>query len=334
MIRNKKESEKKQEDYFSNLKREGVKSPKNPSGVKKEMISAAFRLVDHENPVLIDVVLCLLDDSFPSLLGEGLTISDGATTSNIACYVGILMRRGNKLDREGRDHWIKPLVELGIIRLVTFRPKTRDFVDGHLRSKSPYSAYCLNSDFVALLKRGKEKDIRSFFASNTTTKRRLLHAKIIKDSKATHGNGPHAELIRLACDHYAPYFLPGYEVLYVDDSDGDRISKQEKKKFDQFGIALTLEDRWPDVLLINPTENSIWFIEAVVSDGEVDGTKMQSFLSYCGRHGKNFGGATTCYHTWMVLASRQTSQENLAVGSHIWVASDPTKHLLIGAGRS
>ena len=200
MIRNKKESEKKQEDYFSNLKREGVKSPKNPSGVKKEMISAAFRLVDHENPVLIDVVLCLLDDSFPSLLGEGLTISDGATTSNIACYVGILMRRGNKLDREGRDHWIKPLVELGIIRLVTFRPKTRDFVDGHLRSKSPYSAYCLNSDFVALLKRGKEKDIRSFFASNTTTKRRLLHAEIIKDSKATHGNGPHAELIRLACD--------------------------------------------------------------------------------------------------------------------------------------
>ena len=334
MTRAKKDSERKQEDYFSNLKNEGVKSPKAPSGVKKEMISTALSLVDHESPDLIDVILCLLDDSFPSLLVEGLTISDGATTANIACYVGILMRRGNKLDREGRDYWIKPLVELGIIRLVTFRPETRDFIDGHLRAKSPNSAYRLNSDFVALLKRGREKDIKSFFGSNETTKRRLLHAKLIKDSIATHGNGPHAELIILACAHYAPYFLAGYEVAYVDDSDGDRISKNEKKKFAQFGITLTLEDCWPDVLLINPTENSIWFIEAVVSDGEVDAAKMQRFLSYCNRHGKNLGGATTCYHTWKELASRQTRQENLAVGSYIWVASDPTKHLLIGAGRS
>lgn len=329
MTRGKKVTEKKQEDYFRNLKKEGVKPPKAPNGVKKEMISTALSLVDYDRPDLVDVVLCLLDESFPSLIVEGLKISDGATTANIACYVGILMRHGNKLDREGRDYWIKPLVELGIIKLVTFRPETRDFVDGHLRAKSPNSAYRLDPDFVGLLKRGKLKDIKSFFGSNETANRRLLHAKIIEESLASHGNGPHAELIQLACTHYAHHFLPGYEIVYVDDADGDRISEDEKRKLDHFGITLTLQDCWPDVLLVNPRENAIWFIEAVVSDGEVDATKMRRFHAYCEHHGKTFGGATTCYHTWKDLASRQTRQENLVSGSYIWVASDPTKHLLI-----
>lgn len=329
MVRPKKVSERKQEDYFANLVNEGVKTPKAPSGVKREIISAALGVVDHDRLDLIDVISCMLDESFPSLLDDGLKLSDGATTANIACYVGILMRQGNKLDREGRDYWIKPLVELGIVKQVTFRPETRDFVDGHLRAKSPNSAYRLDSDFVRILKQGELKKIESFFGTNETAKRRLLHAKIIGESLASHGNGPHAELIHLACAHYAPHFLKGYEIVYVDDADGDRISEDEKRKFDQFGITLTLGDSWPDVLLVNPKENTIWFIEAVVSDGEVDATKMQRFQQFCQRNGKSFGGATTCYHTWKELASRQCSQENLVTGSYIWVASDPTKHLLI-----
>jgi hypothetical protein len=58
------------------------------------------------------------------------------------------------------------------------------------------------------------------------------------------------EIPRPAVTHYAKRFLPDYEVLYIDDGDGDRITPDEKKKLAQAGIALELGDAMPDVLLV------------------------------------------------------------------------------------
>lgn len=68
------------------------------------------------NADIVDGVFALLDDETPSWFPkapDGAKVADGATTGHLACHIGILQRDGGKLDREGRDYWIKPLRELG-----------------------------------------------------------------------------------------------------------------------------------------------------------------------------------------------------------------------------
>ena len=60
------------------------------------------------------------------------------------------MRHGGKLDREGRDYWVKPLIdEIAAIERVNFSDGV--FVSGHLKAKSPNSAYRLTDAFKRLL---------------------------------------------------------------------------------------------------------------------------------------------------------------------------------------
>ena len=104
------------------LKKTGVAVPNALQGVTKAKIKAVLgKLALGDNADLIDGVFALLDnetDSWFTKAPKGTKFSDGATTAHLACHVGILQRGGGKLDREGRDYWIKPLRELGGIEPV------------------------------------------------------------------------------------------------------------------------------------------------------------------------------------------------------------------------
>ena len=130
-------------------------------------------------------------------------------------------------------------------------------------------------------------------------------------------------------DHvYAPKFLTGYEVLYVDDADGDRVSESEREKLWGAGIEITLDDAMPDVLLWNRETDALWVIEAVTSDGEVDHHKVDQIHAFAERNGKKTGGFTTAYPTWKVAAQRQGKHKNIAPGTYIWIREDAAKHFL------
>ncbi|MBK3398054.1 hypothetical protein HPY23_16305 [Methylobacterium sp. IF7SW-B2] len=327
-------------DRFIALRDERLKTgatvPDSLQGVSKGRVRAVLGgLALDKNQMLIDCVYALLDDETPSFFARrwptNMKFSDGATTAMLACHIGFLQGDHGKHDREGRDQWIKPLRDLGGIEAVTLIDGA--FVPGHPIAKSGNSSYRLSDDFVAILRAPEDEWqdlLRKWAAADATRARREFQAVAAEASKRLVGTG-HASLIDASIEHYAKRFLPGYEVLYVDDSDGDRISDEERAKLARAGVEIKLDDPMPDVLLWNPKTDRLWVIEAVTSDGEVDIHKVKQVRAMAERCGKAGVDFTTTYLTWKDASSRQGKHGNIAVDTYLWILADPAKHWLAGS---
>lgn len=295
-------------------------------GISKARIEQVLTKVDRCSRDLVDCVFALLDDAHESF--KGFKLSDGASTAHLGAHIAFLQRDNDiKLDREGRDYWIKPLAEIGAVEEVTL--VEGNFLAGHVVAKSPNSSYRLNKEFLIILKAPEdewEQAVAEWISADATRRRLEMQAKAVEESRRAIDTG-HKHLIAQSISQYAKRFLPGFQVLYVDDSDGTRISDEEKRNLQEAGITLRLGDAFPDVLLWNPATDKLWCIEAVTSDGEVDARKVEQLTKLAERHGKQGIGFTTAYQTWKSAASRQDGNRNLAIGSFVWIASDPSKQL-------
>lgn len=320
------------DEYFSRLKDEGYELKTNYQNIHIDSIEYFLKRIDRYSKDKRDVIYCLLNNEFPNVfskISNEQPISSGASVAHIASYIGILFRGNKKLDREGRDYWLKPLIEIGVVEPVTL--KNGIFELGHLKAKSPNSAYRLNREFIALLQNSNspnfDDQIKEWFAASKN-RERLLISYSSTQSKPIKGS--HKALIEDSINLYGANFLKGYICIFKDADDGNRISDEEKSLLNKYGIIFgKLEDVWPDAILYNPSTNSLWFIEAVTSDGEVDIHKLNGFKRICDNSNKTFGGCTTTYFTWKRLYERQKIQNNLASGSHIWIRETPEKTLLV-----
>lgn len=325
------------EDNFRNLRKQAkkLKIPPVPDayqGVTLARIGEVLSAIDLNKPDIIAAVFALLDDQLPSQFPKakkaGFRFCDGATTAHIGAHVGILQRGSLlKLDREGRDYWIKPLAGIGAIEPVIFVGKSAEFLDGHPVAKSPNSAYRLNAEFLGILKDTSSNWETSFrqWVSEDARRERLAfqaNAAALAESKV---DRKHHALIQACVKHYAPHFLRDYVVLYIDDSDGERVSDAERSVLDSAGIEIRLGDAMPDVLLWNPKARAVWIIEAVTSDGEVDDYKVEQVNAAMARSGIKEVGFTTAYPNWRLAAQRQAQHKNIASGTYVWIADDPTK---------
>jgi hypothetical protein len=307
--------------------------PESFQGVSKSRVKQVLTKLGYGNKAdIVDAVFAMLDDETPSWFTsapKGAKFSDGANTGQIGCHIGILQRGGSKLDREGRDYWIKPLRELGGVEAVTLIESV--FVAGHPIAKSQNSAYRLNPEFKRVLQASEkhwEQELTDWASQDAVRRRREYQAKVEEESRKQVGSG-HSQLISDAVTHYAKRFLPDYEVLYIDDGDGDRITPNDKKKLAHAGIALQLGDAMPDVLLWNKKTDRLWVIEAVTSDGEVDFHKVEQLTDLAKRCGKAGIDFTTAYRNWKDAAARQEKNKNLAMDSYLWIRSDPARQFLV-----
>lgn len=307
--------------------------PTSLQGATKDRIAEVLRALDLETTDQVDAVFALLDDerrSWFTTLPDAVTFSEGASIAHIACHVGILQRGKSKLDREGRDYWIKPLREIGAIEAIYLDPKSKSFLDGHPKAKSPNSAYRLDSAFVEVLCASDDEwpsKLDAWSSEDTLRARLRFRAAQAEAARATTDTA-HADLIRACYEDYAPKFLPGYEVLFVDDADGDRVSEGERETMWGADLDLSLGDAMPDVLLWNRSTDALWIIEAVTSDGEVDHHKVEQVRAFAERAGKKTVGFTTAYPTWKFAAQRQGKHKNIAAGTYIWIREDAAKHFL------
>jgi hypothetical protein len=323
------------EDKVARLRQETGGAPGLLQGVAKDRIRQVLAALDLAgNADLVDCVFALLDDetdSWFSKAPDGAKLADGASTAHLACHIGIFQRGHRKLDREGRDYWIKPLRDLGGFQAITLHEG--EFVAGHVKAKSPNSSYRLNEDLKAILKAppGDWTALLASWISEDAARERLAFQAEMAEAARARVDGSHAALIKASIDYYAPRFLPGYTLLYVDDADGDRISEEERARMCAAGIELRLEDAMPDALFWHPQQDSLWVIEAVTSDGEVDMHKVVQMRRLAERCGKANIGFTTTYETWKTAAARQGVHRNIAVDTFIWIASDPAKQFRVEA---
>ncbi len=312
------------------LKGTGRPIPDTLQGVSKARIRKVLELLDKETEDCVDAVFALLDDQHQSWFTTatpGTKFCAGATIAHLACHVGILQRGKGKLDREGRDYWIKPLREIGAVEPIILDRKTRTFLAGHLIAKSPNSAYRLESDFLKILKSPDSQFdllLKDWIEGETRRERMNFQAEQA-DAARKNVDTAHADLVAACCTAYAPKFLPGFAVVYVDDSDGDRVSDEEKDRLQEAGLGFELDDAMPDVLLWNKMTNAIWIIEAVTSDGEVDDHKVRQVRAFAEKHSKKDVGFTTAYPTWKIASQRQGTHKNIAVGTFVWIREDASK---------
>ena len=308
--------------------------PEQFSGVSKAKITMILQRIDRQTADMIDAVFALLDTrpNWFSKAPKNSAFRDGASTAHIGAHVRILQRgQLTKLDREGRDYWLIPLWEIGAIEKVTLDAKTQQFISGHVKSKSPNSAYRLAADFVKILSApdGQWETMFDQWVQTDAIKERLnLQAQLAEQARTEIDNS-HSNLIKACQTVYASRFLSGYLVVYIDDGDGDRISETQQERLAQAGLMLSIDDVMPDVLLWNPDTDQLWVIEAVTSDGEVDLHKKNSLIGFTERHHKASIGFTTAYPTWKKAAERQGKLKNLADDTWLWIQEDPSRNIYI-----
>tara|TARA_R110001583_G_scaffold76235_1_gene208928 strand:- start:17317 stop:18315 length:999 start_codon:yes stop_codon:yes gene_type:complete len=308
--------------------------PPKYQGVSKQRVSEVLASIDQLNDNKLDVIYSLLCDElswYPKASLQELRFCDGASVAHIGTHVGILQRGRNiKLDREGRDYWLKPFWEVGAIEKVYLDPNA-EFRPGHPVAKSANSAYRLAPDFLAILQapENKWRALAHTWLEEDVKRERLAFQASQAQDTADSVETPHSRLIRLSHEVYAPRFLEGYTMVYIDDGDGDRISDEERAILAADGLEITNDDAMPDVLLLNRKTNKLWVIEAVTSDGEVDIHKKQSLEAFAKRNGKSGVGFTTTYLTWKAAAARQSAFKNLANGSWLWIREDPSRNIFI-----
>ncbi|MCW8334070.1 BsuBI/PstI family type II restriction endonuclease [Vibrio paucivorans] len=309
--------------------------PSNYNGVTVDKITRVLSRIDRCTNNMIEGVFALLSTEpnwFKKAALNNYQFRHGATTAHIGTHVGIL-QRGNrdKLDREGRDYWLKPLWEIGAIEKAYFNSKDCTFLPGHPKAKSPNSAYRLSDEFISILEapEGEWQEMAEAWIQEDVLRERLkLQADQAEEAKKS-VESAHSILIAASHKVYAKRFLKGYEVVYIDDGDGDRITDEQAHTLAQAGLTLKLGDAMPDVLLWNPVTDKLWVIEAVTSDGEVDNHKKASLIEFTERNGKAGVGFTTTYPTWKKTAERQSQLKNLADDTYMWIQEDASRNIHI-----
>ena len=304
-------------------------------GVTKERIAEVLQALDRASKDKVDAVFALLDDInlnfFFEAADKGLKFCAGASTAHIACHIGVLQRNAGKLDREGRDYWLKPLWEIGVLEKLYFDPETVEFLPGHPVPKSPNSAYRIAPAFIQILKAPDEERqalLEAWSTEDAARARLQVQAELAAGTRAKIGS-PHQDLITAAERVYVPNFLPGFQIIYIDATDGQRVTPTQAEALRKAGIVIGLGDSMPDILLWNSKSDVLWVVEAVTSDGEVDLHKVQSLTALAHRSGKKSIGFTTAYATWRDAAARQGKHKNIAPGTLIWIREDGAKQLTV-----
>ncbi len=282
-------------------------------------------------------LLGLTDDVTPhplaSLANAGLTLSSGATTRQLFQFAAPRLGKTH-IDRELRDEVWPRLRELGIVQrsyvLTAKEARTeRKLIEYgvHRRAKSPNNGYAVTGEARKLLIETSEEawaeELGQFLRNDEDRRLRVLQHEAA--TAASLSPGDHSNLMRAAVAALRATRLPDHKLVFIDDADEERIKDEWKEELEPRGLLPDLDSLWPDAILVRDADRSLWFIDAVTTDGEIDETRRAELETWAAARGYTVAGYTTAYETWKRTAARQGRMKNLAVGTNVWVAEDGGK---------
>lgn len=269
----------------------------------------------------VETILALLDDespsAFPALAEHGLTFASGAGTQQLFKYIAPRLGKA-EIDREQRDYIMLPLREVGILITGYADTKAGRVIPHFWKPKSSCNVYVLNPEFRRLLERDEGEfgeALRGWEAAASERQQRIASAEA-----AAFAAGKDDRLVSIALSLYCPRFLPGYEVVFVDDSDGKRIAPEWQGHVDRLHLPVDLAGRWPDIVLNTPGTPRCWIVDCVDTDGEVDPVRRHEMLDAFRGRDLAIDGFTTVYRTVRRFAARQAQMDNVAPDTYVWIA--------------
>jgi BsuBI/PstI restriction endonuclease domain len=291
-----------------------------------------------------EVLVVLSDDDSPHpeprLARADYAISVGASTRVLFDAAARNLGRA-RIDRERRDYVFPQLIGVGLVDKLHINSRRevrrtgRLFVPGHPIAKSPNSGYVLTADARRLLIEVEDDAwpaVRDEWLEGSQARRQQgMKRAAGKELAAAPLTSKHAVLIERCVGALRSSAAAGFELVFVDDADGDRVQERWQSQLEALGLMPDLASRWPDAMLVNARDRTIWFVDAVTSDGEIDEPRAKDLRLWAKERGYGVAGMTTAYETWKRAASRQASQGNLAVGTTVWIAEDGGKLLEIGS---
>ncbi len=300
-----------------------------------ERSGSLFALTDQETP-----------NPHTTLASAGLPFASGATQRQISTYVAEYLGEPERnYDREiFRDYVLLPLREVGILEQLFVRPKNDLIGDpspalserGFWVPKSPTSSYILTADaetlILATAAKGWDDELAAFVGATPKRRERITQhrARVMLEGAAVETK--HGLLIEAACSTLLDSGqFAGFELIFKDDGDDDRVKEPWATRLNDLGLTLDLSTRYPDAILASVASRSLWIVDAVSSDGEVDTIRFHEISGWASWHGWTIAGATTAYADYQTYSRRQGAMQNIAAGTTIWVAEDGGKLLIVSS---
>lgn len=304
----------------------------NELGIYTDARAAALlALTDEETP-----------NRFSTLRAAGMPMAAAARTAHVFDDIAKRLGLPKRLDREQRDYVFVQLREVGLIDICWVLPKEEAARQkklikyGFHDSKSPNNAYALTDEARQLLlgisKEEWPKAMATWISGDRQRRLRVAQRVAMQTIAASgSSSAQHGALIRSCVTALLNSVAIGFELVFIDDSDGARIAPEWDDRLDELGLKPDLDSLWPDGLVVEPDGKRVWFVDAVTTDGEIDETRARALRRWAEDRGYTVAGMTTAYATWKDVARRQGAHQNLAVGSTLWVAEDGGKLLSVGA---
>lgn len=146
-------------------------------------------------------------------------------------------------------------------------------------TNSGLTVYSVSDEFLLLAKSYGtnlwEKNLEVFksqFQSLTQryeVKRKMTRVPINVDGEILElSPGEHNKLQKDIVDHFAAYFAPGSELLYLGDTENKNLYNQTQKLI-ELNVPYFSHNKLPDVVLYDSDRNWLFLIEAVTSHGPI-----------------------------------------------------------------
>lgn len=221
-----------------------------------------------------------------------------------------------------RDDAVKFFVEEGLL--------LRNPDDPHRPTNSGKTVYQIEPAALSLLRKfGTLKwtpALQRYLASRETLKHEIIRKRDLARVPVTLPDGSQVALspggqnplIKAIIEHLCPVFAPGGVVLYIGDTE-NKFVHLETAALDVLGVTLDSAAKIPDVVIHYTKKNWLLLIEAVASDGPVDGKRRKELKGL-------FAGCKAGLVFVTAFENRRVMQSfisHIAWESEVWLADDP-----------